>query len=72
MIRGKKNFLPPQALVMGFGFLFKIDEDSVKNRDLHRDTHEDAESNVTDTTGGDEDVVLEVRGISNFDRRFLF
>lgn len=23
MIRGKKNFLPPQPLVMGFGFLFK-------------------------------------------------
>jgi hypothetical protein len=23
MIRGKKNFLPPQPLVMGFGFLFR-------------------------------------------------
>ena len=30
-VRGKKNFLPPHPLVMGFGFLFRLDEDSVKN-----------------------------------------
>ncbi|XP_040267607.1 nuclear export mediator factor Nemf-like [Bufo bufo] len=24
MIRGKKNFLPPSYLMMGFGFLFKV------------------------------------------------
>ncbi|GFR49968.1 hypothetical protein Agub_g12107, partial [Astrephomene gubernaculifera] len=29
MIRGKKNFLPPQPLVMGFGFLFKLDDSSI-------------------------------------------
>ncbi|XP_008309314.1 ribosome quality control complex subunit NEMF [Cynoglossus semilaevis] len=29
MIRGKKNFLPPSYLIMGFGFLFKVDEMSV-------------------------------------------
>lgn len=29
MIRGKKNFLPPSYLIMGFGFLFKVDEQSV-------------------------------------------
>ena len=29
MIRGKKNFLPPAQLVMGFTFLFKLDESSV-------------------------------------------
>jgi hypothetical protein len=29
MIRGKKNFLPPHPLVMGFGLLFRIDESSV-------------------------------------------
>ena len=50
-------------MVMGFGFLFKIDEESVKNRDLRRDAHEDTESNATDATAGageDDDVVLEV------------
>ena len=31
MIRGKKNFLPPCYLMMGFGFLFKLDETSVEN-----------------------------------------
>ncbi|KAL3968799.1 myocardial zonula adherens protein [Sarotherodon galilaeus] len=29
MIRGKKNFLPPSYLIMGFGFLFKVDDQSV-------------------------------------------
>lgn len=26
MVRGKKNYLPPSHLVMGFGFLFKVDK----------------------------------------------
>uniref|UniRef100_A0A0C3U817 NFACT RNA-binding domain-containing protein n=2 Tax=Geminigeraceae TaxID=589343 RepID=A0A0C3U817_GUITC len=26
MIRGKKNYLPPNSLIMGFGLLFRIDE----------------------------------------------
>uniref|UniRef100_A0A3P8YJI1 Ribosome quality control complex subunit NEMF n=1 Tax=Esox lucius TaxID=8010 RepID=A0A3P8YJI1_ESOLU len=29
MIRGKKNFLPPSYLMMGFSFLFKVDEQCV-------------------------------------------
>lgn len=29
MIRGKKNFLPPQGLVMGFGFMFKLEESCI-------------------------------------------
>lgn len=29
MIRGKKNFLPPQPLIMGFGMLFRFDESSL-------------------------------------------
>ncbi|XP_020582235.1 LOW QUALITY PROTEIN: nuclear export mediator factor NEMF homolog [Phalaenopsis equestris] len=29
MIRGRKNFLPPHALVMGFGILFRLDESSL-------------------------------------------
>eukprot|EP00698_Gefionella_okellyi_P000468 TRINITY_DN10423_c0_g1_i1.p1 TRINITY_DN10423_c0_g1~~TRINITY_DN10423_c0_g1_i1.p1 ORF type:complete len:1065 (-),score=298.79 TRINITY_DN10423_c0_g1_i1:68-3262(-) len=28
MIRGRKNYLPPNSLVMGFGIMFKLDEDS--------------------------------------------
>jgi predicted ribosome quality control (RQC) complex YloA/Tae2 family protein len=29
MIRGKKNFLPPSPLIMGFGILFRLDESSL-------------------------------------------
>ncbi|XP_065063577.1 ribosome quality control complex subunit NEMF-like [Rhopilema esculentum] len=31
MIRGKKNYLPPSYLMMGFGIMFKLDETSVGN-----------------------------------------
>lgn len=31
MIRGKKNYLAPAHLIMGFGFMFKLDEESYKN-----------------------------------------
>lgn len=29
MVRGKKNFLPPNPLVMGFGVLFRVDDSSI-------------------------------------------
>ncbi|KAM7279287.1 hypothetical protein ACFE04_006421 [Oxalis oulophora] len=29
MIRGKKNFLPPHPLIMGYGILFRLDESSL-------------------------------------------
>ena len=31
MIRGKKNYLPPSHLVMGFSVMFKLDELSINN-----------------------------------------
>ena len=31
MIRGKKNYLPPNSLVMGFGLLFRVDESCLAN-----------------------------------------
>ncbi|XP_035229231.1 nuclear export mediator factor Nemf-like [Stegodyphus dumicola] len=31
MIRGKKNYLAPAHLIMGFGFIFKLDEESIQN-----------------------------------------
>lgn len=36
MVRGTKNFLPPQPLILGFGFLFKISEESKGNHIKHR------------------------------------
>ncbi len=29
MVRGRKNFLPPQALLMGFGFMFKLEDSCI-------------------------------------------
>ncbi|KAH7390342.1 putative nuclear export mediator factor Nemf [Cadophora sp. MPI-SDFR-AT-0126] len=36
MINGKKNFLPPAALLLGFGVLFQISEDSKARHNKHR------------------------------------
>jgi hypothetical protein len=36
MIRGKKNFLNPSRLEMGFGLLFKIDDDSLERHQNDR------------------------------------
>ncbi|KAJ8341664.1 hypothetical protein SKAU_G00339550 [Synaphobranchus kaupii] len=52
MIRGKKNFLPPSYLMMGFGFLFKVDEQCVwRHREERKvkTVEEDMES-VTNST----------------------
>ncbi|KAG9336404.1 hypothetical protein JZ751_002751 [Albula glossodonta] len=52
MIRGKKNFMPPSYLMMGFGFLFKVDEQFVwRHRDERKvkTVDEDMES-VTNST----------------------
>lgn len=52
MIRGKKNFLPPSYLIMGFGFLFKVDEQSVFRHRGERKvkTVEEDMDEVTSTT----------------------
>lgn len=38
MIRGKKNYLPPSYLIMGFGFMYKLDEDSLERHEGERQT----------------------------------
>uniref|UniRef100_A0A8C2Q1N9 Ribosome quality control complex subunit NEMF n=1 Tax=Cyprinus carpio TaxID=7962 RepID=A0A8C2Q1N9_CYPCA len=52
MIRGKKNFLPPSYLIMGFGFLFKVDDQSVFRHRGERKTKtlEEEEEDVTSST----------------------
>ncbi|XP_057524702.1 uncharacterized protein LOC130804315 isoform X2 [Amaranthus tricolor] len=47
MIRGKKNFLPPHPLIMGFGLLFRLDESSLGlHLNERRVRGEDEASNV--------------------------
>ena len=36
MIRGKKNYLPPSHLILGFGILFKLGDDSLENHKNER------------------------------------
>ncbi|XP_028398631.1 nuclear export mediator factor Nemf-like [Dendronephthya gigantea] len=69
MIRGKKNYLPPSYLIMGFGFLFRLDETCVgkhKNERRIKIVEEDAVSETTSTSVEDsslaEDVELDIGG----------
>jgi predicted ribosome quality control (RQC) complex YloA/Tae2 family protein len=66
MIRGQKQFLPPAQLVMGFAFLFKLDDESVPAHRFDR-VHSVTQSenggtdsdNVEHTTEGEtEEIVL--------------
>jgi len=41
MIRGKKNYLPPSNLILGFGIMFKLHEESIaKHRALKKQTQD--------------------------------
>ena len=41
MIYGRKNFVVPSRLEMGFGLIFKVDEDSVRNHEGERKRKDD-------------------------------
>ena len=72
MIRGKKNFLPPATLIMGFGFLFKLEDSSIERHKGERkirgleeiteaaesvaDSLEEIEINVEEGDSEEEDV----------------
>jgi len=68
MIRGKKNFLPPSHLIMGFGFLFKLEDDSVERHKGDRkirgleETIEVDKSDIESVTESLEDVEIDVEG----------
>jgi predicted ribosome quality control (RQC) complex YloA/Tae2 family protein len=42
MIRGKKNFLPPSQLLLGFAVMFQISEESKVHHNKHRLQHTDS------------------------------
>lgn len=52
MVRGAKNFLPPNPLVMGFGLLFRFDESCLaahlNERRVRGETEDDDKVNVVD------------------------
>lgn len=67
MIRGKKNFLPPSHLIYGFGFLFRLEEESIARhvgerrvRSLEEDEVKDAMSSLSVADTDDHsDLLLE-------------
>ena len=64
MIRGKKNFLPPATLIMGFGFLFKLEESSVERhkgeRKIRGVDEESVKDDVESVTEELEDVEINI------------
>lgn len=45
MIRGKKNFVPASQLVMGFGVMFKLDEESAERHRKEQNVAEESREN---------------------------
>lgn len=69
MIRGKKNYLPPTQLILGFSILFKIDEESVQRRLLKE--KEKNSDNKSSTPLQEEDgceIESHDENVKNFDR----
>ncbi|OQR70237.1 nuclear export mediator factor NEMF-like [Tropilaelaps mercedesae] len=56
MVRGKKNYLPPLYLTMGFGFMFRLDEDSIARHADDRKVRlvDDPALSVNESSGGDD------------------
>ncbi|KAK4545060.1 hypothetical protein LTR36_003611 [Oleoguttula mirabilis] len=53
MVRGKKNFLPPAQLLLGFGVLFRISEESKAKHVKHRVRDEDGSTATPSLIEGD-------------------
>ncbi|XP_059675361.1 ribosome quality control complex subunit NEMF isoform X1 [Gavia stellata] len=54
MIRGKKNFLPPSYLMMGFSFLFKVDESCVwRHREERKIKVQDEDLETVSSSAGE-------------------
>ncbi|KAJ9582431.1 hypothetical protein L9F63_003229 [Diploptera punctata] len=62
MVRGKKNYLPPCHLIMGFSFLFKLDESSMFRHKDERKVREieDDEMSVVSATNVSEQEEQEI------------
>ena len=61
MIRGKKNYLPPSHLILGFGILFKLGDDSLerhKNERCVRSLQEDEDCALSPLKQTSQEVFL--------------
>ncbi|XP_054262763.1 ribosome quality control complex subunit NEMF homolog [Macrosteles quadrilineatus] len=61
MIRGKKNYLPPCHLIMGFAFMFKLEESSIeRHKDERRVRTVEDDNILEETVNNSEDVEVEL------------
>lgn len=74
MIRGKKNYLPPSHLIMGFSFLFRLEEGSIfrhkedrKVRTLDDDTISTVSSTLDEISLSEQDQEIELEGTDEED-----
>lgn len=60
MIRGKKNYLPPSNLILGFGIMFKLHEESIAKHKVLRKQTQDSLSDTNMNNDKEEDTELQV------------
>ncbi|TKR80542.1 hypothetical protein L596_014600 [Steinernema carpocapsae] len=58
MIRGKKNYLPGSQMVMGFGLLFRLDEDSMERHKGERKVCGSVAESAAESLNGEVDVEI--------------
>lgn len=61
IIRGKKNYLPPCHLIMGFSFLFKLEESSIERHKGERRVRTVEEEEI------DQKRIQETDGLENIE-----
>lgn len=78
MVRGKKNFLPPQGLLMGFGFMFKLEDSCIGRHSGERAVRglldDQEQQQQQQSSGGDEveqDSMLQSSIPGTVHQRFL-
>ena len=59
MIRGKKNYLPPCQLIMGLGFMFRLEESSIERHKDERRVRTLEDENEESFTEIDKEIEIE-------------
>lgn len=68
MIRGKKNYLPPSYLIMGFGFLYKLDDESIERHRVERKVRVTEDETEASTEPPEEGPELEMSDESDSEK----
>ncbi|XP_077485529.1 nuclear export mediator factor NEMF homolog Clbn [Amblyomma americanum] len=68
MIRGKKNYLPPSYLIMGFGFLYKLDDESIERHRGERRVRVSEDETEVSTEPPEEGPELELSDASDSEK----